>query len=218
MKNYLLILLTIISLGCQSKEKLENVSEGVLIQKELYRTETKVFGDSLKVIYEYRGDTVYQKRIDLKGTSDDNFDSSFDVMIVWSTLRTSELQCDQILKLDQDNVEFNFCLNDVITKIENDIIKYSNNPWKIMDLERLKTELYDFKRGHLEKLDQINYYLNFDLVNEIAFSAYDSETETNVEKVRIEKYETSFSGGRNYYLINNQNDTIARFDVNEWMR
>ncbi len=218
MKKYLLFLLTIIGIGCQSKDKLENILVDTPIKKELYRTETKVFGDSLKVISEYRGDTVYQKRIDLKGRSDDNFDGSFNVMIVWSTRSASELNCDQILKTDQNNIEFNFCLNDVIKKIENDLITYSDNPWKIMDLERLKTELYDFKQGKLKKLDQLNYYLNFDLVKEIAFSAYDRETETNVEKVRVEKYETSFSGGRNYYLINKQNDTVASFAINEWMK
>ncbi len=218
MNKYLLVLLTLISVGCQPKDKLDNTHADIPNKKELYRTDTKVFGDSLKVISEFRGDTIYQQRIDLKGRSDDNFDGSFNVMIVWSTLSATELKCDQILKNYQTNVEFNFCLNDVIKKIENDLITYSDNPWKIMDLERLKTELYDFKHGKLKKLDQLNYYLNFDLIKEIAFSAYDRTTETNVEKVRIEKYETSFSGGRNYYLINKQNDTIARFAINEWMK
>ena len=86
-----------------------------------------------------------------------------------------------------------------------------------MDLERLKTELYDFKHSKLKELDQINYYLNFDLLKEITFSAFDRKTKTYVETVRVEKYETSFSGGRNYLLINKQNDTIARFEINEWM-
>ena len=216
MKYYFILLLSLLAIGCQSKGKSEKPTQSGQIEDK-YRTETKVFGDSLKIIYEYRGDTVIQKRFDLKGTADDNFDSSFNVISVWSTRMASELDCNQIFKLEQDGVKFNFCINDIISKIENDIIKYSDKPWKIDRLKTLKKELLDIRDGKLEKLSQRTYYLTFDLIREINFSAYDSESKTNVDKVRVEKYETNFSGGRNYYLINKQNDTIARFDVNEWM-
>ena len=216
MKHYFIILLSLITISCQSKGKSEKPIQSEQVEDK-YRTETKVFGDSLKIIYEYRGDTVIQKRIDLKGTSDDNFDNSFNVISVWSTRMASELNCNQIFKLEQEGVEFNFCINDIISKIENDIIKYSDKPWKIDRLKNLKKELVDIKDGKLEKLSQRTYYLTFDLIREINFSAYDIESKTNVDKVRVEKYETNFSGGRNYYLINKENDTIARFDVNEWM-
>jgi hypothetical protein len=217
MKNYFLILLILIIISCQSKTKSEKTVETVLPEKK-NRTETKVFGDSLKIVYEYKGDTVIQKRIDLKGTSDDNFDSSFNVISVWSTRMASELDCNQNFKLNQDDVEFNFCFNDIITKIENDIIKYSDKPWRIDRLKKLKKELLSIKNGKSEKLTQrTSYYLIFNLIREINFSAYDNKTKSNTEKIRIEKYETNFSGGRNYYLINKENDTIARFDVNEWI-
>ena len=183
-----------------------------------YGTETKFFGDSLKIIYEYKGDTVLQKRIDLKRTWDDGFDNSFNIMSIWSTRMTSELDCVQNFKLNRDKVEFNFCMNEVIAKIENDIVKYSDKPWKIKNLEKLKKELLKVKSGKLEKLTERTYYLTFDLISELNFSAYDNETKSNAEKVRVEKYETNFSGGKNYYLINKEHDTIARFSVNEWMK
>jgi uncharacterized lipoprotein YehR (DUF1307 family) len=66
MKNYILVFLTVILISCQSKMTSEKNIEFVFPNKK-YGTETKIFGDSLKIIYEYKGDTVLQKRIDLKG-------------------------------------------------------------------------------------------------------------------------------------------------------
>jgi len=183
-----------------------------------YGTETKFFGDSLKIIYEYKGDTVLQKRIDLKGIWDDDFDSSFNIMSIWSTRMTSELNCSQTFKLNQNNIEFNFCIEDVITKIENDIKKYAEKPWEIKNHEKLKKELLQIKSGKLKKLTQRTYYLTFNLIREINFSVYNNETKSNAEKVRIENYQTDFSGGKNYYFINKGNDTIAKFSVNEWIK
>tara|TARA_R110001592_G_scaffold301634_2_gene573044 strand:- start:4565 stop:5161 length:597 start_codon:yes stop_codon:yes gene_type:complete len=183
-----------------------------------YGTETKIFGDSLKIIYEYKGDTVLQKRIDLKGIWDDDFDSSFNIMSIWSTRMTSELNCSQNFKLNQNNVEFNFCIEDVIDKIENDIEKYAEKPWLIKNHEKLKKELLEIKSGKLKKLTERTDYLTFELIREINFSAYDNETKSNAEKVRIENYQTDFSGGKNYYFINKGNDTIAKFSLNEWIK
>lgn len=81
MKKIVVIALNILILiGCHSKSKRELIIDKKPIVKE-YRTETKFFGDSLKVISEYRGDTIIQERIDLK-TSDNNFDSSYTTISV----------------------------------------------------------------------------------------------------------------------------------------
>ncbi|WP_430467932.1 hypothetical protein [Winogradskyella ouciana] len=216
MKNFLLILVLLIIFSCQSKTNSENNIETVFPDKK-YGTETKVFGDSLKIIYEYKGDTVIQKRIDLKGTSDDNFDSSFNIVSIWSTQKVSKLDCTKYLKLNHDEVNFNFCLNDVISKVDNDILKYSDKTWKIENLEKLKKDLLNIKNGNSEKLTERTYYLIFDLIREINFSAFDNKTKSDIEKIRIEEYETNFSGGNNYYLINKKKDTIARFTVNHWI-
>jgi hypothetical protein len=217
MKNFILTFLTVIVISCQSKMTSEKNIEFVFPDKK-YGTETKFFGDSLKIIYEYKGDTVLQKRIDLKGIWDDDFDSSFDIMSIWSTRMTSELNCSQNFKLNQNNVEFNFCIEDVIDKIENDIEKYAEKPWLIKNHEKLKKELLEIKSGKLKKLTERTDYLTFELIREINFSVYDNETKSNAEKVRIENYQTDFSGGRNYYFINKGNDTIAKFSLNEWIK
>ena len=93
LKKIVVIALNILILiGCQSKSKRELIIDKKSIVKD-NRTETKIFGDSLKVISEYRGDTIIQERINLKETSDNNFDSSYTTISVLSTRATSRLEC-----------------------------------------------------------------------------------------------------------------------------
>jgi len=212
---FLLIILTLI--GCQSKSKTD-LQTKLNDSDTTARIETKVYGDSLKIIYEYRGDTIIQNRIDLKGTSDDGFDNSFTVKSIFSTRMAAELNCTKELKLNQDGVDFIFCLNDAIEKIEKDIIKFSDKHWRVESLNEIKNDLTAIKKGETDSLSMRTYYLTFNFLRDIDFSIYDNDKKVKVEKVRIERYETNFSGGRNYYLIDRKNDTIAQFNVNEWMR
>ena len=218
-KTFIIALNILILIGCQSKTKKELTTDRKTIPTK-NRIETKVFGDSLKVVYEYRGDTIIQNRIDLKGTSDDSFDSTFIVISVWSTRTTSDLKCLEELKLIVDGIELKFCYADIFNKIDADIKKAeeTGEPWKVDSLNKTKTKLLNYKHNGKEDLKEIKEYFQFSLLREIDFSAYDNQTNSMVQKVRIEKYETSFSGGRNYYFLNNANDTIARFDRTEWMR
>ncbi len=214
-KTFVITLNILILLGCQSKTKKELITD---VTKN--RTETKIFGDSLKIVYEYRGDTIIQNRIDLKGTSDDNFDSSFTVVSVWTTRRTSDLKCSDEIILNIDGIDFKYCYADIFNKIDNDIkkAKQDDEPWKVDGLIETWNKFLNYQRDGKEDLNEIKEYFLFALLREIDFSAYDNQTKTKVQKVRIEKYETNFSGGRNYYLMNISNDTITRFGRTEWMR
>ncbi len=211
MKLLYTLILILVLIGCKSKS--DNGAE----PKSEDRKTTKVYGDSLKIVFEYRGDTVIQNRIDLKGTSDDGFDSSFSIKSIWSTKLVSDLNCKQKLRLNQDNIDFTFCLKDAIQKIEMDIKDSEEKPWILDGLKKIKNDLVLIRNGETDSLSMRTYYLTFDLLRNIDFSIYHNEQNSKIEKVSIEKYETNFSGGYNYYLINKQNDTIARFDVNEWM-
>ena len=184
------------------------------------RTETKFFGDSLKIIYQYKGDTIIQERIDLKGTSDDNFDSSFRVISVFSTKNISILKCSEILKLTINNIDFSYCYSEIFSSIERDIKKAKKNgePWIVDGLYKVKKELLKYKTDGQGDLNDLKEYFLFELLRKIEFSAYDNKTKSKVQKIRIEKYETSFSGGRNYYLMNKENDTVAKYSRNEWIR
>jgi len=220
-KAFVIALNILILIGCQPKNKKElKTDEKIIIKKN--RTETKFFGDSLKVVYQYLGDTIIQNRIDLKGRSDDNFDSSFRVVSVWSTRLTSVLKCSEVLELTLNGIDFRYCYTEVFNKIDRDIKKAKEEEeeefWNADRLNKTKKVLLKYKSNGQGDLSIIKKYFLFTLLREIEFNAYDNQTKSKVQKIRIEKYETSFSGGRNYYLINKTNDTIAIFYRNEWMK
>ncbi|WP_271394160.1 hypothetical protein, partial [Aequorivita sinensis] len=219
LKKIVVIALNILILiGCHSKSKRELIIDKKPIVKE-YRTETKFFGDSLKVISEYRGDTIIQERIDLK-TSDNNFDSSYTTISVWSTRATSRLDCSDKITLTIDGIDFKFCYEDIFQKIDNTIkkAKEEDEPQKVDRLIETKNKFLNYKRNDQEDLSRIKEFFLFELLREIDFSAYDNQTKATVQKVRIVKYDTNFAGGRTYYLITKTNDTIARFDRTEYIR
>jgi hypothetical protein len=114
-------------------------------------------------------------------------------------------------------VDFYFCLDDVIQKVTTDI-NTSDQPGLVHRLTKNKAELINIEHGKADSLLTETYYLTFDLLRTIDFSIVDNKTKSKIKKVRIEQYETDFSGGHNYYLIGDKKDTLARFDVNEWMR
>lgn len=184
------------------------------------RTETKFFGDSLKVISQYRGDTIIQERIDLKDTSNSNFDSSYTTISVWSTRTTSDLKCFDKITLTIDRIDFKFCYGDIFKKIDNNIKKAKEEdlPQRVDRLIETRNKFLDYKQNEQEDLSEIKEFFLFKLLREIDFSAYNNQTKATVQKIRIVKYDTKFAGGRTYYLITKTNDTIARFDRNEYIR
>jgi|GEM_PF-5092764 len=213
----LIIVFFIIALfGCQSKN--DKIQETSQIVDTIVRRDTVTYGDSLRIIYKYIGDTVFQKRIDLKGVEDDGFDNSFSVKSIWSTMYPTELDCTRKLKLSVDSIEFEFCIQDALKYTVGEIIKAVNKPWISSDLEKTIQELIAFKNYKIDSLTIDTYRLTFEFLRNIDCSIYDYETNLKVDKIRIEKYETEFSGGYNYFLISNEKDTIARFHINEWMR
>ncbi len=220
MKKIVVIALNILILiGCQSKSKRELIIDKKSIVKD-NRTETKIFGDSLKVISEYRGDTIIQERINLKETSDNNFDSSYTTISVLSTRATSRLECSDKITLTIDGIVFKFCYRHIFKKIDNTIkkAKEEDEPQKVDRLIETKNKFLNYKRNDNEDLSRIKEFFLFELLREIDFSAYDNQTKATVQKVRIVKYDTNFAGGRTYYLITKTNDTIARFDRTEYIR
>ena len=74
-------------IGCASESKRE-VQEALKPFVVKDKKESRTYGDTLKIMYEYRGDTVIQNIIDLNGITDDNFDSSFTAISIWSTKKT----------------------------------------------------------------------------------------------------------------------------------
>ncbi len=204
-------------IGCITKSK-TTINQGLVKSDTMIKSKTEVFGDSLKIIYEYSGDTIIQKRIDLKGVSVDGFNNSYTVRSVWSTRTATELNCDKKLTFNNDSIAFSFCIDDAIKYMEIKLNKSSNNSSQIDAYNKIKLNLIKIKNGDKKDFSLLSYRLSLHFLKDIDFSIIDNKTNTKVKEVRIENYETNFSGGKNYYLINKNNDIITHYNVNEWMK
>ncbi|WP_373060506.1 hypothetical protein [Zunongwangia sp. H14] len=185
-------------------------------------TKTKVFSDSLKIIYKYKGDTVFQKRIDLKGTADDNYDSSLNMTTIWSTEELKKLNCKEKLYLNQKNIVFSYCIEDILKTIEDDLQNPETGSFKVEQLEKLKKEVSEMRKGTRDSLSIRSYHLNFRLLRNVRFSAYDKSTKAKADLIKIGKYNVEFSsgnhsGGRHYYLITKEEDTLGEFIIRDWI-
>ncbi|PPK94929.1 hypothetical protein LY01_01682 [Nonlabens xylanidelens] len=215
-----LYIITIISIfiACSTEPKRE-VQEKLEPFEITNRISSKTYGDTLRVEYEYRGDTVIQKRIDSKGTTDDNFDSSFTVTSIWSTKNTSKLLCDEKLKLTLDDIDYEFCYQDVLKQFDKEIAlsKAKNNIWDADGLLEMKMDVMKYHNGKNIDLDFFGNSYLMDLVKEINVNIYDNKTKSLIEQISLEKYETNFSEGKKYYFLNKKKDTIAVYRRLEWM-
>ncbi|WP_152023909.1 hypothetical protein [Dokdonia sp. PRO95] len=218
-KTFIIAINILILVGCQSKIKNELTTESPSVQLNEIRKETKVFGDSLKIVYEYRGDTVIQERIDLKKISEDNFDDSFTVVSVFSRKEKSNLSCTEIFKMTIDSMDFQYCYDDIFSKLEADLLtaKNADKPSKVEGLNETKRKIIDYKNGTKTDLKWIKRHFVFDLILDLDFDIYDNKNRSEIESIIIEKYETNFSGGHQYYFLNKERDTIVTYNIRDWI-
>ena len=219
MKNiYLIFIVFSFLTGCISETKREAIEKlkPLVIEDKI---QSKTFGDTLKVEYEYRGDTVIQNRIDMKGVNDDNFDSSFTVISIWSTKHTSRLSCENKFKLTLDHIDYQFCFQDVLDQLDKDITeaKFKNDLMDAEGLGEIRTDIINYSNGKDIDLEFFGNSYLFDLVREINSELFDNKTKVKIDKINVEDYETNFSKGKNYYFLDRKNDTIAVYNRLEWM-
>ena len=202
MRNIILIFFVFL-FGCQSNTK------------TIKTTKTKIFGDTLKIEYTYIGDTVYQKRTDLK-KKQGVFDNNFDVKSVWNTKTASFLNCEQKIKITKAQLDYIFCLDAVLEQSQKELVRKTELNWNKDSILFLQKELLKIEKGELDSVSSQNYFMIFNLIRNIPFTIYDQKTKTNVSKISIENYTTPFSGGHIYYLINKKHDTLAKYHFQDW--
>ena len=207
MKHFLIFILIFSLFSCKSKN-----------EKLVRRTETKLFGDSLKIDYTYIGDTIYQKRTDLKGKKDDGFDNSFEVKSVWSTKETSDLNCEQKVKISNRYIDYIFCLDDVLKQTQKELNNRTEIKWSKDSILKLQKELLQIERAERDTLSSDNFFMIYNFVRNLDFIIFDQVSNSKVQKVRIENYKTKFAGGHIYYLINKQQDTLASYNLLDWSK
>lgn len=219
----ILILLAVLTLNaCNSQDAKEKSQNKIRNEEPSYRTKTKVYGDSLKINYTYSGDTIFEQQIDLQASYGDPDDSSLKITTVWSTREMPAPECDLKLSLPQDNMILSYCLGDVIQKIETDIQNSQGESWNSDRLQRLKKELKEIENGERDSLTFKPYHLNFIVLKDLDYSAFDKVSKQKAYKMKVGKYLMEFSGGNSsggthYYFITKENDTIAEFRIREWI-
>lgn len=202
MKHYFILLIILISFfGCNSKNS--------ATQK---RTEIKHFGDSLKIEYVYSEDTVFQNRTYSKGDKV----THFKVKSIWSTLLSENLDCERKIKFVKNNINYTFCFKDVLSQTKKQLKNQTEPKWHIDDVGFLKEELTLIQKGEMDTVSNTNYYMLYHFIKNLDFVIFDQKSQSNIEKIRMENYQSDFSGGHIYYLINKKQDTIAKYNFQDW--
>lgn len=176
----------------------------------------EVYGDSLRIEYEFRGDTIVEHRIDLKGIHDDGFDNTFTAVRTTKNRESSRLECSEAFNLWFGEVSFQFCKEEARSYYDS-LARYGNQ----RDSQNAREVLKNLE-GVFTPRDQgiveINFFLPLMLIQHLRFKAMDSISSKEVARIAIESYETEFSGGKNYYVIDGGGDTMYMFHQNEYMR
>jgi len=130
------------------------------------------------------------------------------------TKYNSELNCSEKLIIHQKEIKYSFCYKEVIDFLDKQIKKGKEDPY--------------FTRYKKEKRDLINQFSNneaiyycdyilYDFLFNLPFFALDKYNRTEVDKIILSNYYTGWSGGSEYFLLDNKNDTIAYNIIGRWV-
>jgi hypothetical protein len=213
--KFLITGLTILSLiGC---DKLRTNEIKAIKTEEIYISDScfqsQQFGDSLRIETIVKGDTIIKHYIDLKGVTDDNFDNSYTALCVYKSKKNDTMM----------NSSYFITLNEY--KFYFDTLEVLNYCDSLMSLNRNEKKEYyrDLKQSINQKGDKsikIGFLNGFerDLLINFRPKIIDRKTQKAPRALLIESYRTDFSGGKNFYIIKNQGDTILLFHDMEYIR
>lgn len=203
--KYLLFFNLLLLLSCTSRNKDSN-------------TTTKVYGDSLKIITTKKGDTVYQKRIDLKGIKDGEYDNSYDVTAIWQTQLSSELDCAKKITITRDSLEYAFCYENIIILTKQQLKNNTETNWRKKHVNLTHRELQQINVIEVDTLANRSLPMLYYFIRNAKFSIFDKKKKSKITRVRFEKYESPYSSGHIYYLINKEKDTVAKYHLRDWTK
>ena len=174
--------------------------------------------DSLKLVIEKHGDTVYKHFIDPDSTKGDNFDDSYNVKSVYKTVLNDTTiksnlffsQADYKVFLNPKDV-INFCDKSIKQIKEGKSLDYD---------EKSFNELKIFAQSYLTRQNKSNPF-DYDwlpaLLLNCKFAIVNTKTKEKPKAVIIEYYRTEFSGGKNFYLLTPKGDTLSFIHDMDWI-
>lgn len=211
-----LLLLLLLMTACQVEK---NAKTSTLV-----RVETQ--GDSIRIETEVRDCITLKRVIDLKGTSDDGFDNSYEVYLSYEERKNQNLSS-AYYKFTIRNYTFSFNTEEVINFCEKRQEKIEEQGFGNNHKERIEW-VFAEKFGNCNVLvkekeikDEIHPadldFWKVELINHCNYSVIDDNNE-RPKSILIEHYETSFSGGRNLLVLTAKNDTLELLNHNDWMK
>jgi hypothetical protein len=170
------------------------------------------FGDSVRLEVEKKGDTIIKHYIDLKGLAGDNFDDSYNSVCTYKEV-LNDSTINPTAYIITGGFKFYFDRKSVLTYCDS-IIKGLKTGF---DPEVTKSQYDGLKKyireEKLEKGNIITFSPGYDaeLLRNFKTKIVSYKPSQKAKSLLIEFYKTEFSGGQNFYVITNKNDTIPIF-------
>ena len=209
MKSNIAILYLLSILACNNKTDKSNNSKST-VEKNIIKVEQ--FGDSMKIETEKRGDTIIRNFIDLKKGKDDNFDDSYTATSIEKNLIVdidTSIKTKHFIEISGFRIYFEKNLRTICNEKINTLKKDSKNQEAISKYTSIRENFAD---NHL-----CIGGCFIDLLASIRFNIIHLKSGKRGKLVFIENYATSFSGGKNVYVVTETNDTLDFIHINEYM-
>lgn len=188
-------------------------------KRPLTSSDTAVqYEDSLDVVIERHGDTVYKHFINPDSTKSDKFDNSYNVKSVYKTIKNDTTIKSDLFFIEDDYKVF-FEPADIISFCESSIKDLKKG--KHLDYEEKNfIELKSYAKSYLSG-QNIKYPFDYDwlpaLLLNCKFFIVNMKTNGVPRAIIIEYYRTEFSGGKNFYLLTPKGDTLNFFHDMDWI-
>ncbi len=174
--------------------------------------------DSLNLVIEKHGDTVYKHFIDPDSTKGDNFDDSYNVKSVYKTV-LNDTTIKSNLFFSQANYKVFLNPEDIIFFCDKSIKQIREG--KSLDYdEKDFNDLKGFAQSYLTRQNKVNPF-DFDWLPALLLNCkvfiINAKTMEKPKALIIEYYRTEFSGGKNFYLLTPKGDTLNFIHHMDWI-
>jgi len=172
-------------------------------------SEVKLLGDSVRLEIEKNGNVYVRHYIDLKGGKNNGFDNSYTVTSIYSNiLNDINLRCNYHVTLGDYWIYFD---KQGIIRVCDSILKSNAK-----DSEK---KYYKSIKLCIAQGARMNYFgWEVSVIQQFKHKIVNRKTGEIQKILLVESYTTEFSGGKNFYVVSQNDDTTALFHLNEYMR
>ena len=219
MRILLFAIVALILLGCQS----DSTSLNCDTKLNYYRIGHQRDSTSLDNIKKYwsreipdltfikKNDTLFASYRTLEG--DRNI--LFEPWITSENRFNSKLSCQNKLVIRQSEIEYTFCYSDVFEFLDSQIEKSKTDSYFI-SYKNIKDNLLQSINSNQPNFNCKAFI--YDLLKNIPFKAYDNFQKKEIYKTIVNEFSMGWQGGIEYFLLENNKDTIAHYSYIKWIQ